>query len=347
MEPDSFVREFERLSGRAGIGMISSLSSPNRKSAFLKTTVVIKDIKGKPVRMNDEQLRRWRTAEVDKEVWGSWKQSKRVRRHESCLQKTAILTKTPSQPENHPSLTFDFPNGSWLWTLTILNRALVQPKTLALSFLYSWPKNMNAGISSTGRFSSIWRENSSKQHKPTRCLYVCVCVCICWSPWGLFTLIFFNLQDLFPSVWQWGGTLLKINLYPCFVALPPPWQCMSAISRPVWIRAFQRMRPFANVCLLFSPYNAAHSPCVSLPLLAVPHLTPTRGVTQSIQMCFTWEPHYLAPVVLFNTIKGRGPSMRTQRASLLPSPLARFCVGSGVTGQESPLNLPGFVCIWA
>lgn len=68
MEPDSFVREFERLSGRAGIGMISSLSSPNRQSAFLKTAVVIKDIKGKPVRMNDEQLRRRRTAEEDKEV---------------------------------------------------------------------------------------------------------------------------------------------------------------------------------------------------------------------------------------------------------------------------------------
>lgn len=28
MEADSFVRECERLSGRAGIGMISSLSSP-------------------------------------------------------------------------------------------------------------------------------------------------------------------------------------------------------------------------------------------------------------------------------------------------------------------------------
>lgn len=28
MEPDSFVRECERLSGKAGIGMISALSSP-------------------------------------------------------------------------------------------------------------------------------------------------------------------------------------------------------------------------------------------------------------------------------------------------------------------------------
>lgn len=58
MEPDSFGREFERLSGRAGIGMISSLSSPNRQSVFLKTSVVIKDKKGKPVRANDAQLRR-------------------------------------------------------------------------------------------------------------------------------------------------------------------------------------------------------------------------------------------------------------------------------------------------
>lgn len=35
MESDSFVSEFERLSGRAGIGMISSLSSPNRQCTFV------------------------------------------------------------------------------------------------------------------------------------------------------------------------------------------------------------------------------------------------------------------------------------------------------------------------
>lgn len=45
MEADSSVREFERLSGGAGIGMISSLSTPNRRSAFLKSSVVIKDKK--------------------------------------------------------------------------------------------------------------------------------------------------------------------------------------------------------------------------------------------------------------------------------------------------------------
>lgn len=41
---------------------------------------------------------------------------------------------------------------------------------------------------------------------------------------------------------------------------------------------------------------------VSLPL-SPPRLTPTQGVTQSIQMCFALKPHYLAPLVLFNTIK--------------------------------------------
>lgn len=42
MESDSFVREFERLSSRAGIGMIPSLSSPNRRCTLVETSVVIK-----------------------------------------------------------------------------------------------------------------------------------------------------------------------------------------------------------------------------------------------------------------------------------------------------------------
>lgn len=36
MEPDSFVRECERLSGRPGIGMISSLSSPKSPKRVCK-----------------------------------------------------------------------------------------------------------------------------------------------------------------------------------------------------------------------------------------------------------------------------------------------------------------------
>lgn len=36
MEPDSFVGEFERLSGRAGIGVIPSLSSPNRRRTLVE-----------------------------------------------------------------------------------------------------------------------------------------------------------------------------------------------------------------------------------------------------------------------------------------------------------------------
>lgn len=109
----------------------------------------------------------------------------------------------------------------------------------------------------------------------------------------------------------------KINLYPrVFVALPPPRQCVSVISRPVWFQAFQRGRlrlpTFSPFCS--SPHNAAHSPSASLlasrslSLRPAPHLTPTQGVAQSVRMCFTLKPHYLAPVVLFNTIKRTGPS---------------------------------------
>lgn len=149
----------------------------------------------------------------------------------------------------------------------------------------------------------------------------------------------------------------KINLYPGFVVFPPPWQCMSVISRPVWFQAFQWVPPFANFRLLFLPHNAAHSPSVSLSLslLSAPRLTPTQGVTQSIQMCFTLKPHYLAPVVLFNTIKRTGPSWEfgeprsfTASPSLLHS--LPFC-GSALakellwTGQLSSPNSLGFVCI--
>lgn len=42
MESDSFVREFEQLSGRAGIRMIPSLSSPNRRRTLVETSMVIK-----------------------------------------------------------------------------------------------------------------------------------------------------------------------------------------------------------------------------------------------------------------------------------------------------------------
>lgn len=60
MEADSFVRECERLSGRAGIGMISSLSSPKSpKHASKKTSVAIKRRKTgikKKRNKDDEQL---------------------------------------------------------------------------------------------------------------------------------------------------------------------------------------------------------------------------------------------------------------------------------------------------
>lgn len=131
----------------------------------------------------------------------------------------------------------------------------------------------------------------------------------------------------FVSVWLAVRRMkYKINLHPCFVALPPPWQCMSVISRPVWFQAFQWGPPFANFCLLFLPHNAAHSPSVSLALslLSTPHLTPTQGVTQSIQMCFTLKPHYIAPVVLFNTIKRTGPSCEFREPRSSPPSLHSF-----------------------
>lgn len=111
----------------------------------------------------------------------------------------------------------------------------------------------------------------------------------------------------------------KIYLYPVFVVFPPPWQCVSVISWPLRFQAFGRVRSFANFGLLFLPHNTAHSPSVSLSLalLSAPRLTPTQGVTQSIQMCFALKPHYLAPVVLFDTIKRTGPSWEC-RASLCP-----------------------------
>lgn len=150
----------------------------------------------------------------------------------------------------------------------------------------------------------------------------------------------------------------KINLYPGFVVFPPPWQCVSVISRPVWFQAFQWVPTFANFRLLFLPHNAAHSPSVSLSLSlpSAPRLTPTQGVTQSIQMCFTLKPHYLAPVVLFNTIKRTGPSWEFRELhSFAPLPLPSFTLSSSVvqrwprsyceTGQLSSPNSLGFVCI--
>lgn len=59
MEADSFVRECERLSGRAGIGMISSLSSPKspKRACKKKTSVAIKRRKTtKKRKKDDEQL---------------------------------------------------------------------------------------------------------------------------------------------------------------------------------------------------------------------------------------------------------------------------------------------------
>lgn len=121
----------------------------------------------------------------------------------------------------------------------------------------------------------------------------------------------------------------KMYLYPGFVVFPPPWQCMSVISRPVGFQAFRWVHSFANFRLLFLPHNTAHSPSVSLSLalLSAPRLTPTQGVTQSIQMCFALKPHYLAPVVLFNTIKRTGPSWEFRELhSVLPSLLSfTFC----------------------
>lgn len=59
----------------------------------------------------------------------------------------------------------------------------------------------------------------------------------------------------------------KINLYPCFVVFPPPWQYMSVISRPVWFQAFQWMPPFANFRLLFFATQCRPlALCVSFPL---------------------------------------------------------------------------------
>lgn len=150
----------------------------------------------------------------------------------------------------------------------------------------------------------------------------------------------------------------KIHLYPGFVVFPPTWQCMSVISRPVWFQAFRWVPSFANFRLLFLPHNTAHSPSLSLSLslLSSPCLTPTQGVTQSIQMCFALKPHYLAPVVLFNTIKRTGPSWELgEPCSFPPSPPSLlhsllFC-GSALAeellwaGQLSSPNSSGFVCI--
>lgn len=161
----------------------------------------------------------------------------------------------------------------------------------------------------------------------------------------------------FVSVFTARRMRYKINLYPGFVVFPPPWQCMSVISRPVWFQAFRWVPPFANFRLLFLPHNTAHSPTVSLSLslLAAPRLTPTQGVTQSLQMCFALKPHYSAPVVLFNTIKRTGPSWEFREPRSVPSLSALlhsllFCDSTLAdellwTGQLSSPNSPGFVCI--
>lgn len=149
----------------------------------------------------------------------------------------------------------------------------------------------------------------------------------------------------------------KINLYPGFVMFPPPWQYMSVITRPVWFQAFRWVPPFANFCLLFLPHNTAHSPSVSLSLslLFAPRLTPTQGVTQSIQMCFALKPHYLVPVVLFISIKRTGPSSELSELHSFPPSLLSFTFCSSVAQswqtsnykQDSlvPPNSLGFVCI--
>lgn len=146
-----------------------------------------------------------------------------------------------------------------------------------------------------------------------------------------FFLPFFNLQDLLLHLTV-RRMRYKTNLYPIVVVFSLSRQCMSVISCPVWIQGFRWVPPFANFYLLFLPHNTAHSPLVSL------CLTPTQGVTQSIQMCIALKPHYLAPDALFNTIKRTDHSWELRAlhcpcllfsASL--APLLLLGVGQGVT----------------
>lgn len=87
----------------------------------------------------------------------------------------------------------------------------------------------------------------------------------------------------------------------------------------------------ASVCQL-SPFVLAtqYRPLalsVSLPL-SPPRLTPTQGVTQSIQMCFALKPHYSAPVFCSTQLKEQALHENSERPAPYPPSFLSFTLSS-------------------